>query len=119
MVVIPYYFLFELLEPVVSFFGYLVLILLVLFDAISKDAFIIFFTVVILYGVFMTIFSVLLGEYAFKRYEKIGDFFTLIACCIAENFGYRQINGFWRFIAMFKYRFKQNIWGTVGRKNMS
>lgn len=118
LITIPYHVIFELIEPVVSFLGYMVLLGLFVLGSISKEAFITFFLVVILYGIFMTIFSVLLGEYAFKRYERVSDFFMLILCCVLENFGYRQINSFWRFRAMIGYRFKKNTWGTIGRQKI-
>ena len=36
---------------------------------------------------------------------------------ILENFGYRQLTTWWRFLAFFQYKRNRNNWGEMQRKS--
>lgn len=70
----------------------------------------------VLYGVFLSIGSVILEEYNFMKYDKVGDYVKMVLYGVIENFGYRQLNTIWRARAFIGYKRKHNKWGEIERK---
>lgn len=115
----PYYTLFEMLGPVVEISGYIVFIISFFLNLISPLFAVAFLTVAILYGVVLSILSVILEEISFKRYAKLGDLITLFAAAFIENFGYRQLVSWWRFLAIVEYVAGKRQWGDIEKKGFS
>jgi cellulose synthase/poly-beta-1,6-N-acetylglucosamine synthase-like glycosyltransferase len=110
MVIMPYFFFAEMLSPMVEVLGYLAIIGAFIFGIISLKFFLLFLFLAIFYGVFLSVASVFLEEMTYKRYPEWEHLFTLVLFGILENFGYRQINSFWRFQAFFQYALGQHRW---------
>jgi hypothetical protein len=66
------------------------------FGLISVPVVLLFVTVGLGYGTFLTIVSVLAEELTYHRYRSWRDFALLIYAAIAENVGYRQLYAWWR-----------------------
>jgi hypothetical protein len=62
------------------------------------------------------VIGVFLGELTYRRYPKWRHLFKLLSYGVLENFGYRQINSFWRFQAIFNYLFGKRKWEHVEDK---
>ncbi|WZL72710.1 glycosyltransferase [Clostridiaceae bacterium 35-E11] len=116
MLVIPYYWIFEMIGPFIEMTGYITVGLSFLFGILNLEFAILFFIMAVLYGIFISISSILLEEYTFRRYEKVSEYMRLIFYSIFENFGYRQLTTWWRVRSVFGYRVKKNKWGNIDRQ---
>lgn len=114
----PYFVIFEMLEPIISILGYFILIFSIFTGRAEKYIILLFLLGSIVFGIFVTIFSVLIAEFSFKRYEKISDYFILILYSILESFGYRQVNSILRLCSICGYKYKNNKWGKFDRKEL-
>ena len=115
----PYYTLFELFGPIVEMTGYLVFIISLIFNILSPIFAVAYLSVAILYGVVLSILSVILEEISFKRYSKLGDLMTLFAAAFIENFGYRQLVSWWRFVALIEYSTGKRQWGDIKKEGFA
>ncbi len=118
MAVLPYYVIFEILGPVIEVLGYLFVIISFFLGILSLDFLLLFLTLAIFYGVFLSTASIFLEELTFKRYPKWSHLFRLLLYGVLENFGYRQINSFWRFEALIQYLAGKRKWELVQKKGM-
>lgn len=112
----PYYAIFELIGPMIEVIGILFFIISLIFNLISFQFTVAFLSVTILYGLILSILGILLEEMTYKRYPKLKSFFTLILSAILENFGYRQINSYWRFAGMLDFIRGKRNWDMVIKK---
>jgi cellulose synthase/poly-beta-1,6-N-acetylglucosamine synthase-like glycosyltransferase len=122
MVVIPYYILFEIMGPVVEVLGYVCVLLSYAVGLLSVQFLILFLTLAIFYGIFLSTAGIFLEELTFRRYPKWRHMFKLLLYGVFENFGYRQINSFWRFQALIQYLIGDRAWEHVenkGRKDIA
>jgi cellulose synthase/poly-beta-1,6-N-acetylglucosamine synthase-like glycosyltransferase len=116
MAVLPYYVIFEILGPVIEVLGYVFVIISFFMGILSLDFLLLFLTLAIFYGVFLSTASIFLEELTFKRYPKWSHLFKLLLYGVLENFGYRQINSFWRFEALIQYFIGKRKWEYVHKK---
>ncbi len=112
-VVLPYYLFIELLSPVVELIGYVVVVLSYLFGMLSFEFMFLFLAMAVLYGIFLSTASIFLEEITYRRYPRWGHLFRLLFYGVIENFGYRQINSFWRCQAFLKYLVGMRKWEYV------
>lgn len=115
LVVVPYFWIYEMFGPVIEFTGYIVVLLSFFLGIINHEFALLFFFLALLFGIFLSVGSILLEEYSFRRYERIFDFLKLLVYSVMENFGFRQILTYWRFRSFFGYKFNQNTWGEIKR----
>lgn len=118
MFIFPYYLFFEMLGPIVELLGYIIVPLSYFFKLLSFDFFMLFLVLAIFYGVFLSTTGVFLEELTYRRYPKWSHLFRLLLYGVLENFGYRQINSFWRFQAIILYIFGRRKWEHVERKGI-
>jgi cellulose synthase/poly-beta-1,6-N-acetylglucosamine synthase-like glycosyltransferase len=116
LLVVPYYFIIEMLSPVVEVLGYLVVVVSYLLGLISEEFFLLFLTLAVFYGIFLSTAGVFLEELTYRRYPRWGHMFKLLAYGVLENFGFRQINSFWRVQAVVNYLLGKRHWEYVRRK---
>jgi len=116
LIVIPYYILFEILGPVIEFVGYVCVLLSYAVGLLSVDFLLLFITLAIFYGVFLSTAGIFLEELTFRRYPRWRHLFRLLLYGVFENFGYRQINTFWRFQAFLQYWLGRRSWEYVENK---
>lgn len=118
MAVIPYYIVFEIFGPVVEFLGYISVFLSFAFGLLSVQYLVLFLTLAIFYGVFLSTAGIFLEEMTFRRYPKWSHLLRLLLYGVFENFGYRQINSFWRFQAVLRYLTGNLAWEHVKKKGI-
>lgn len=116
MVVIPYYIFFEILGPVIEVLGYICVVISYAVGLLSVDFLVLFLTLAIFYGVFLSTAGIFLEELTFRRYPKWKHMFKLLLYGVFENFGYRQINSVWRFQALIRYLCGSREWEYVHKK---
>lgn len=115
---LPYYFIFELLTPIFEIAGVLVIFASIYLNLLYLQFFVTFFVLDILLGIFISISAIFIDNVRTKSSSiPLRYLPKLLIYCILENFGYRQIISWWRFIAFFGYKYKGNGWGVTKRKS--
>ena len=92
----PFFLLFEWCGPLVEFAGLVFMVVAAFAGAVSPLAAFAFLFVAVVWGILLSVTALLLEELSFHVYLKPRDLVVLLAVAIAENFGYRQINTWWR-----------------------
>jgi cellulose synthase/poly-beta-1,6-N-acetylglucosamine synthase-like glycosyltransferase len=128
MVTMPWFLLFELLSPVVEVFGIVFFLFLLValgveewvrpdLDLVNPPLLLILLVASILFAVFVTLAALLAEEVSFRRYRGVPDLFRAIYAAVQENFGYRQLNAFWRLGGIVEVlRRTRHDWGDMQRK---
>ncbi|MFC2003845.1 glycosyltransferase [Chloroflexota bacterium] len=116
MVAFPYFFFFEMLGPVVELSGYIIVPLSFALGLLNVQFFLLFLSLAILLGVVLSTASLVLDELSFRRYPAKRHLIKLLLVAILENFGYRQLHTFWRFMGIVDYLRKKQSWGKMERK---
>ena len=114
----PFMVLFEFIGPVIEVLGYAVMIPLWWFDMIPLQSFLVFLFASIGMGVLLSTNALFLEELSFQMYPRSGQQLRLFFIAILENFGYRQINSVWRFMAVIEWLFsfwRKSRWGEIAR----
>ena len=114
----PYFFLVEMLGPVIEFIGYVILVISIITGTLSTF-FIFVFLMAFLYGILFSLSAILLEELSYKRYSGIKEITKLVIYSFFEQFMYRQITVWWRVISFFKFRKGSKQWGTIKRKSFN
>lgn len=116
-VALPFFILFEWLGPVVELFGYIFMAVAWWQGWVSWESFAIFLFVAVGLGILLSAFGLLLEEISFHLYPRASQLLTLAAVVVLENFGYRQMNSWWRLIGLYKWaRGGEAKWGVMTRK---
>lgn len=115
MFAFPYFFFFEMLGPFVETLGYIVVALSFLLGILNIEFFLLFVAVAILYGIFLSIATILLEEISFRRYPGWLDLTKLIVYAILENFGYRQVLALFKVKALWDVIRRRRTWGDMER----
>ncbi len=116
-VAFPFMVAFEWLGPVVELGGYIFMIFAYYFDMVSWNAFALFLFVAIGLGILLSVSGLLLEEMSFHIYPRGGQLARLFGAVVLENFGYRQLNSWWRLVGLWKWAMQtESSWGTMTRK---
>lgn len=114
---LPFMILFEALAPVVELLGYIVITLLALTGLISWLTFSVFVLLAIGVGTMLSANALLLEELAFRTYQRPRHLMQLLGAILVENFGYRQLNTWWRIVGIFQWITKRKqVWGDMTRR---
>jgi len=116
LIAMPYFFLFEFLGPVVELFGYAAFVLGLLLGFLNLPFALAFFLAAVGLGALLSTAAVFLEELRLERYPRWSDLLKLTLYGILENFGYRQINTFWRAMAIVSFLRKSTDWGSMERQ---
>lgn len=116
MISYPFFIFFEFLGPVIEISGYLVLIYALACGLLNLPFVLLFFSVAVLLGVLLSTAALLVEEIFYRSYPKLKDVLILFAFAILENFFYRQIHSWWRFLGLVDFAFKRGGWGTLSRQ---
>lgn len=112
----PYFFLFELLGPVVEVVGYAAFILALALGVLSVEFAVAFFFAAVGLGALLSVAAVFLEELRLRRYPRWADIIKLTLYSVLENFGYRQLVSLWRALAIVSFLRKNQSWGSMERK---
>ena len=75
-----------------------------------------FFLLAFALGVGLSVAAVLIEEVAFSRYGSMCDVFLMFMLAALENFGFRQLNTFWRARGLLSSITGRKAWGKMERK---
>ncbi|WP_246074189.1 glycosyltransferase family 2 protein [Flavobacterium daemonense] len=115
--VLPFFFSFEFLVPIIEFIGIITLIASFIFGIIDFQYLLIISLLVYLFYLSITIISILIDEILYKSYANYKELLTLISMAIIEPFVYHPITvyaslkGYWYFFTK-----KEQKWGVMVRK---
>jgi len=116
LVAFPFTILFEFFSPVVETFGYVFFVAAYLGGYVDTGFAVAFGTATIGFGILLSASSLLLDEMSFHTYPKIRHMFVLLLAAVAENFGYRQLNAFWRLQGGVRWMIgAKQAWGDMKR----
>ena len=116
MISLPYYWIFELIGPVVEFLGYIFIPLAYLFGLLQFNIFIIYLIIAFLLGCTLSLGSILLEQVSFCKYTSLKDTLMLALFGVLENLGYRQLTILFRIEGILKFKKLRHSWGTIERK---
>ncbi|UCD38783.1 MAG: glycosyltransferase family 2 protein, partial [Fidelibacterota bacterium] len=119
MIAFPYFFIFELFGPLIEWIGYISLVLAIVLGKISGPYIVAFFTATFMYGVALSIVAVALEELSFRRYPHFADLLRLFWLAVLENFGYRQVNSYWRIKGFISGLRGAKGWGIMERRGFT
>ncbi|MDA8271269.1 MAG: glycosyltransferase family 2 protein, partial [Actinomycetota bacterium] len=119
LLAVPYFFFFEVLGPVVELTGFFLLIVALYFNFVNVLFAGLFLAVAILYGILLSILSLLIEEVSFHRYNKWKFLYQAVVSSIIENFGFRQMHAYWRLEGVFQaLRRTDRSWEAMPRKGL-
>jgi cellulose synthase/poly-beta-1,6-N-acetylglucosamine synthase-like glycosyltransferase len=112
----PYFWIFEMLGPLVELTGYIFIPLAYFFGLLNLKYFVLFLLSSILYGIVLSIGAILLEEYTFNKYSSLKQLARLTLYGVLENFGYRQMTILFRIEGIIKFSKLKNSWGKMKRQ---
>ena len=115
----PFMVLFEWLGPLVELGGYVFMAFAYAFGLVSWEAFAVFLFLAVGLGILLSASGLLLEEVAFHIYPRTRQLALLGLVVVAENFGYRQLNSWWRLVGLYRWATnRQSTWGAMKRKGL-
>lgn len=115
-VAFPFMAVFEWLGPLLELGGYVLMTLAWLSGAISWSAFACFLFVALGLGIMLSVSGLMLEEMSFHTFSGPRQLARLLMVAVVENFGYRQLNVWWRLVGLFRWMFRtRSSWGTMKR----
>lgn len=115
----PFMVLFEWLGPVVELGGYLFMAYAYTFGLVSWEAFSAFLVMAVGLGILLSASGLLLEEMSFHMYPKFRHLAVLALVVVVENFGYRQLNSWWRLVGLYRWAAqRESSWGEMKRKGV-
>jgi len=93
----------EALEPIVEIGGYLYILTMWFLGILNIPFFILFLLLSFGFTFFYSLACLLIEELSFRKYPSFKSIASLLACCLIENFGYRQFNACWKARGFFRF----------------
>ena len=118
-VLLPYFWIYELLAPVVELVGYTTILLAALLGVLNRHFFLLFLIFGYLFATMISIGAVLQEEITYRRYNRWRDVTYLVCFCFLEHFPYRQLHMFWRLQGIWQYLRGNLAWGEITRVGSS
>jgi cellulose synthase/poly-beta-1,6-N-acetylglucosamine synthase-like glycosyltransferase len=119
LIAYPFFLFGEALSPIIEVFGYLGVAAGVLFGVVDLQFVWLFLSVVVLYGMLLSVWAILLEEVSFRRYARRRDSIRLLFTSLVEAFGYRQITLFFRLKAFWRVLRGDRRWGVMKREGFN
>ena len=113
MFAMPFYFIFELIGPLIELCGYALFAFFLLSGSINHPFTLLFFLVAIFFGIFLSLMAILLEEYSLKRYPRLTDIFIIAFFSFLENLIYRQYLAVIRSKAFLDIILGKSDWGEI------
>lgn len=115
----PNNFIVDVLGPITETIGYLLIPVFWYNGLLNVDFMLAYMALFFLFGVFISVCSLILEEMELRRVPYAKDLAKLALVAIIENFGYRQINNIWRIIGWWEFVRKKKSWGVMTRKGFT
>ena len=112
----PFMVLVEAMSPVLEFAGLLFTLVLYALGYLNPAAALLFLSAAVGLGLLLSSSALLLEERSFHVYPRYRDSLILFTWAVLENFGYRQLNTWWRLIGTWHWLTgKEAKWGAMKR----
>ncbi|HEX2559463.1 glycosyltransferase [Phenylobacterium sp.] len=111
--------LVDVIGPVVEVLGYLLIPLFWAMGLLSLDYLLALLGLTFGFGVAVSVASLALEEAELRRFPRSRDLLILLGAAVLENFGYRQLNNFWRIRGLWQFLRKSESWGAMTRKGFA
>jgi hypothetical protein len=93
-----------------------VLLIGLLLGVVSLQAWFICVCVAIGLGITLSLSALLMEEITFHLYQHPSDMLKLVMVSVLENFGYRQLNSYWKLVGLVQWiRGTKAEWGNMVR----
>jgi cellulose synthase/poly-beta-1,6-N-acetylglucosamine synthase-like glycosyltransferase len=116
MLALPYYMLFEYLGPLVETAGWVILPFGWALGLVNWRLFVLFLVASVVYGLVLSLLSLVLEELSFRRYQEPGQLARLAMVAVLESLWFRQLQVWWRLVALITWRGRAASWGSAPRK---
>lgn len=110
---------FDILGPLAEGLGYILLPVFWAMGSLSGEYVFAFAALIFAFGIFISISSILLAEFESHKFPTVHELIKLATYAVLENFGYRQLNTFWRISATFQFLRGDRVWGTMPRSGFN
>ncbi|WNB88424.1 glycosyltransferase [Glutamicibacter protophormiae] len=120
LVAVPYYWLFELIAPLLELAGLVLIALGFALGLVTVQYFVLFMLVAYAYAMIVTLAAVTIEELSYHKYPRWRDLGITLWAVVLENLGYRQLTAWWRmegWVASLLGRRQQ--WGTMTRSGFT
>ncbi|MDR0448455.1 MAG: glycosyltransferase [Treponema sp.] len=115
----PYFFLFEMIAPIVELLGYLTVPASYYFGIISFEAMVLFFVASVLFGVIISLGSLIVEQFSYKNTLLVREFLLLTLLSIVENLFYRQMTVYFRFMGILMANKYKHSWGAMQHRKFT
>lgn len=116
LVVLPWFWVFELLPPLLELLGGCLILLSLSVGLVDTQYAALFILVAYGYAFFVNLASLAIEELSFHKYPRWGDLGYAVVASFLENFGYRQLMTLWRVEGWWQgIRGREQVWGTMTR----
>jgi cellulose synthase/poly-beta-1,6-N-acetylglucosamine synthase-like glycosyltransferase len=112
----PFMVVFEWFGPAFEVLGYVLLFVGFLLGLVSWQVWLVTTSVAVGLGIALSLSAILMEEMTFHAYQRPSDFWRLLAVAVLENFGYRQLNAYWKLVGLVRWlRGTKAEWGNMIR----
>lgn len=112
----PFALFFQFFSPILQVSAYIYFFLFFSFGLIGLNEILLFILVSIFFGILISFLSAIIDQRMFKTWSK-NNYLILFLGSVIENIGYRQLNLFWRCVAIFNLFFYSGYnWREMSRR---
>ncbi|MFC3206421.1 glycosyltransferase family 2 protein [Aquamicrobium soli] len=108
----------DVLGPIAEVLGYILMPTFWLLGILDAEYLLAFTALIFVYGVCVSVCSLILEEAELQRFPRARDLATLTVAAVLENFGYRQINNLWRVKGWWQHLRGDHSWGEMTRTGL-
>lgn len=112
-------FVVDVLGPIAEVLGYILVPVFWALGILDTDYLLAYTALIFVYGVFISVSSLILEELELRRFPRAMDLAILTGAAVLENFGYRQLNNLWRVRGFWQYLRSDNSWGEMARTGLA
>lgn len=114
-----YILLVDVIGPLIEIAGYLLIPAFWILGVLNIQYLYAFLGISFGFGVVLSVGALALEELELKRFPDVRSLARLMIAAIVENFGYRQINNYWRLRGTWQFLAKEQSWGAMTRKGFA
>jgi len=115
----PFFLFGEALSPAIEVLGYAGIAAGLAFGVVDLQFVWLFLSVVVLYGMLLSVWAILLEEVSFRKYKRPGDVLRLLLTSVIEAFVYRPLTLFFRLKDFWQLLRGDKRWGVMKREGFS
>jgi len=120
LVAIPYFWIFELIAPLLELVGLAIVVLGFALGVINMTYALMFLAVAYGYAILVTLFAMTMEEFSFHKYSRWRDLGAIVLAAVLENVGFRQATAWWRLEGWWaSLRGQKRVWGAMTRQSFN